>query len=136
MLGGNDLKSNTEGSLRTTTKDYPPGVRGPHRWQEAHWVLIPAGTSHQSPLHFADQLGGGGGVGKELSARVVVGICCSDKKLLKPPAYRPCPHPNFQGFLLPHLQIGTGLRHIGAPGCLVTNFVTNLVINLVIHRIL
>ena len=87
------MKLNTEDSLWTTTKDYPPGVRGPHRWQEAHWVLIPAGTSHQSPLHFADQLGGGGGVGKELSARVVVGICCSDEKFMKPLACRPCPSP-------------------------------------------
>ena len=46
------------------------GVKGPHCKQEEELVIIPAGTTHQSPFHLARQLGGGKGVGKALSARI------------------------------------------------------------------
>ena len=64
------------------------GVKGPHCKQEEELVIIPAGTSHQSPFHLARQLGGGKGVGKALSARIQGGICRSDEKCVKPLADR------------------------------------------------
>ena len=72
--------------------NYPcPGVKGPTFWQVVHLVMIPAGTTHQSPLHLADQDGGGGGIGKVVTALTEEGICCSDGNSLKPLANRPWP---------------------------------------------
>ena len=64
------------------------GVKGPHWEQEEELVIIPAGTTHQSPFHLARQLGGGKGVGKALSARIQGDICRRDEKCVKPLADR------------------------------------------------
>ena len=74
------------------------GVKGPHCRQDVQCVMIPAGTTHQSPFHPLRQLEGGKGVGKTLSARIEGWICRSDEKCFKPLADRfpdllpPVPH--------------------------------------------